>query len=110
MRSRSVPIAIAVAVLSAGGAVACYTQGTQLRNQASWLLERGSAEGDEYANTFDDSAADKQQELLEQRRAVLDQVALWQRGQLLLILLSVVSAFSSYVLFLFARLRASART
>src|SRR5687768_13188304 len=107
MRSRSVAAAVMVAVLAATGAVGCFVKVNKLRSDARWLLERGSAEGQEYANTFNDAVADMQLATLEQRREVLEQAALWQRAQLLLILLTVVSAFGSYILFLLAKLRAA---
>ncbi|MBX5483838.1 MAG: hypothetical protein IRZ16_18610 [Myxococcaceae bacterium] len=107
MRSLSVAAAVALTVLAAAGAIGCYAKMRQLRSEASWLLERGSAQGQQYADTFDDAAAEQQLATLKQRRAVLDRVALWQRGQLLLILLAVISAFCSYFLYLFARLRAA---
>lgn len=107
MRSRSVPVALAVAVLSASGAVACSLEANQLRTDAGWLFVRGSAEGDQYADTFDDTAADKQLALFEQRRAVLDKAALWQMGQILLVLLSVISTVASYALYLVHKVRAS---
>lgn len=110
MRSRSVPIAISVAVLAAAGAVGCYVQSTKFKTEAQWLLERGTAQGEEYAATLEGSIADRQLATFEERRAVLEQAHLWQRGQLFLILLSVIAAFSSYVLYLFARLRASLET
>ena len=105
MRSRSVAVAVVVAVLSAGGAVTCFIQANRLRTEAQWLWERGNAQAQEFANSFDDSAAVAQLKTFEDRRATLEQAHLWQRGQFLLILLAVVAAFSSYLLFLFHRLR-----
>lgn len=105
MRSRSVAVAITIAVLSSFGAVGCYVRATQLRTEGQWLLERGTAEAQEFANTFSGDAQDKQFATFEARREVLSRSVLWQRAQLLLILLTVIAAFSSYVLFLFSRLR-----
>ncbi len=106
MRSRSVAVAITIAVLSSTGAVGCYVRAAQLRAEGQWLLERGTAEAQEFTQTFSGDAQDKQFATFETRRQVLDRAVLWQRGQLLLILLTVIAAFSSYVLFLFSRLRA----
>lgn len=105
MRSRSVTLAILFAVLFAGGAVGSFLQAQKYRTDARWLLERGTAQAQEYAATFDGSHADEQLSTLEQRRQVLEQAHLWQRLQLLSILASVIAAFSSYVFFLFRRLR-----
>ena len=105
MRSRSVAVAILLSALCAGGAVASHLRAQEHRNQAQWLLARGNAQAEEYAATFDGAAADQQLGTFEHRRQVLDQAHLWHRLQLLAILASVIFAFSSYVLFLFKRLR-----
>lgn len=105
MRSRSVAISIVVAVLFAGGAVGSFVQAQRHRTEARWLLERGDAQGQEYAATFDGAAQDAQLITLEERHAVLEKAHLWQRLQLVCILASVIAAFSSYVFFLFRRLR-----
>ena len=104
-RSRSVAVAIGVAVLSAAGAVGSHVRVARLRTDAGWLLERGTAQAEEYSATLDSAAAEKQLALLEQRHEVIDHVQLWQRLEMMLILLAVVATFSSYVLFLFKRLR-----
>jgi hypothetical protein len=105
LRSRSVAAAIAVSLLSAGGAVACFYRSSQLRTDGEWYLARGNAEAEEYASTLDSAVAEKQLATFEQRREILEKAHVWQRLQLLLILCSVVAAFGSYVLYLFFRLR-----
>lgn len=105
MRSRSVAVAIAVSVLFAGGAVASFVQAHRLRGEARWLLERGEAQAQEYAATFEGSHADEQLGTFDKRREVLERAHLWQRLQMVFILAAVIAAFSSYVLYLFRRLR-----
>ena len=105
MRSKSVALAAAITVLAAAGAVGCFLRAADLRRDAGWLLERANAQAQEYASTFESAVAERQLQTFEERRAVLERAHLWQRGQMLLILLAVVGAFSSYVLYLFHRLR-----
>lgn len=105
MRSRSVAVAILFTVLFAAGAVGSFIQAQKYRTDARWLLERGEAQGQQYAQSFDGAAQDEQLSTLEKRREVLEKAHLWQRLQLLSILASVIAAFSSYVFFLFRRLR-----
>jgi hypothetical protein len=95
-----------ITVLSASGAVACYLRTTELRGEAAWLLERAHAQAAEYASTLNSSVAERQLKDFEARRRILDRAHLWQRGQVLLILVAVISALSSYVLLVFHRLRA----
>jgi hypothetical protein len=105
MRSRSVTVAVVVSALAAGGAGYAHIRAHQLRSDAGWLLERGSAQGEEYASSLDTQIAEDQLTTFDERRAVLDRAQLWQRAELLGILFAVVGGFSSYVLFLFRRLR-----
>jgi len=105
MRSRSVAVSLILTLLCAGGAVGSYARAHSLRTEARWLLERGTAQAQEYADTFDGSAADSELGTLDQRQAVLDRAQLWYGAQLLLVLATVVLAFSSYVFYLFRRLR-----
>lgn len=105
MRSRSVAISIMLSLAFAGGAVGSYLKAQEHRSLARWLLERGSAQGQHYAQTFEGAAADEQLATLDRRQQALDRAHLWQRVQLLCILASVIAAFSSYVFFLFRRLR-----
>jgi hypothetical protein len=105
MRSRSVAVAITLSVLSAAGAGLCYWQASRLRSEAEWQLARGNAQAQEYAATFDGAAAERQLANYDARRELLARAHLWQRFQLLLILVAVVSALGSYVLYLLARLR-----
>ena len=106
MRSRSVALALFIALVSGSGAVGCYVRASDLKREAGWLLERGNAQAAEYATTFDGSIVEAQLKTFEVRRAILDRANLWQRAQMLLILATVIAAFSAYVLFLFHRLRA----
>jgi hypothetical protein len=105
MRSRSVTVAVTVSALAAAGAGYAHFRAHQLRTDAGWLLERSSAQADEYATTLDSKVAEDQLATFDQRRAVLEHAELWQRYELLSILLTVVGGFSSYVLYLFRRLR-----
>ncbi len=105
MRSRSVAVAIGVSVLSAGGAGLCFARAHQLREEGAWKLARGNAQGEEYATTLDSSVAEQQLATFEERRVLLEQAHLWQRFQLIFIMLAVVAAFSSYMLHLYHRLR-----
>lgn len=105
MRSRSVTAAIVISVLCAGGAVGSYLQSRALRTDAQWLMARGEAQAQEYASTFDNAAAEKQLGTFEARRVVLAKAQRWQLLQMILVMAAVIAAFSSYVLFLFRRLR-----
>jgi hypothetical protein len=105
MRSRSVALGIAVALLCAGGAVSCYVRASQLRSDAAWYLARGNAQAAEYSASLDSEMAEQQLASFEQRRELLESAQRWQRGQLLLVLDSVGAAFGSYLLYLFFRLR-----
>lgn len=105
MRSRGMALAMALSVLCAGIAVGSYLRARALRTEAGWMLERGSAEGQKYADTFDGQAVDSQLSMLAQRGDLLDRAHIWQAVQMLAVLASVVFAFSSYVFFLFRRLR-----
>lgn len=105
MRSRGMALAMGLSVLCAGIAAGSYLRARALRTEAGWMLERGSAEGQQYADTFDGQAADSQLATLDQRHDLLDRAHVWQALQMLSVLASVVAAFSSYVFFLFRRLR-----
>jgi len=105
MRSRSVVFAIVLSSAAAVGAVVAHARCRQLRSEAGWLLERGSAQGDEYADTMDSRLAEDQLMTLDERRAVLDRAELWQRAEMLGVLSAVVGAFATYALYLFRRLR-----
>ncbi len=105
MRSRSVTVAVSIALLTVVAAVGSFVRASQLRTEAQWLLERGNAEAEEYADTFESAMAEKQLATFSERRGVLDGALLWQRLQMLFVLIAVIAAFSSYVLHLFHRLR-----
>jgi hypothetical protein len=99
-------IALCVALLAGSGAVACHLRNSALRHEAGWLLERGNAQAAEYATTFDGAVAEAQLKTFEARRAILDRAHVWQRAQMLLILVAVIAALSGYLLYLLHRLRA----
>jgi hypothetical protein len=105
MRSRSVAVAVTIALVATGGAVASHLRSHQLKSDAQWLMERGSAQAEEYATTLDSRVAEAQLVTFDEHRAVLERSEIWHRTEMLLILLAVVAAFSSYVLYLFRRLR-----
>ncbi len=104
MRSRSVAVAIVLALVCLGAAVACWFRASAYRRDAEWYLLRGNAAAREYAQTFDSAVAEQQLEAFEQRREALEWAHVWQRGQMLLVLAAVASAVASYLLHLFARL------
>ena len=103
--SRGMVLALALACLCAGGAVQCFLKAAELRSEAEWLMARGNAQANEYAASFDSSIADRQLSTFEQRRQVLDRAHVWQRGQLVLVLATVISVFACYVFYLLRRLR-----
>lgn len=103
--SRSVTIAAAVCGLFAAGAVASWQRVHKLNGDAEWLMARGNAEAQQYADSFDSQHADAQLQSFDKRREVLEQAARWQGLELFCILGAVVSAFGAYVLYLYWRLR-----
>jgi hypothetical protein len=105
MRSRSVTVAIIIAAAATGGAVAAHLRSRHLKTDAEWLMARGSAQADEYAASLDSHVAEAQLATFDERRAALEKSEIWHRTEMLLILLAVVASFSSYVLYLFRKLR-----
>src|SRR5437773_893386 len=79
VRSLSVVLSFVIAALSAGGAIFAHVRNQQLRSDARWLLERGSAQADEYQSTLDSHVAEEQLVTLDHRQAALDQAEVWQR-------------------------------
>jgi hypothetical protein len=104
MGTRSVTVALCVSLLSAGLAGYCYTRSDALQVQGQWLMERGTAQAEDYAHRLDGSAADAQLKSFAERRTVLERAHRWQRGMMLGILASVLAAVSAYLLFLLKRL------
>ncbi len=104
MGTRSVTAALCISLLSAGVAGYCYTRSDALQVQGQWLMERGTAQAEDYANRLDAKAADAQLKSFAERRAVLQRAHRWQRGMMLGILASVLAAVSAYMLFLLKRL------
>ncbi len=107
MQFRSVKVSILLGVLCTGAAAGCFVRATQLRGEAGWLLERGAAQGTEYALTFENTHAEAQVELLAQRHDVLQHANLWQSLQLLLVFAAVLCGVAAYALYLFEKLQRS---
>lgn len=104
MGTRSVTVALCISLLSAGAAGYCYTRAEALQVQGQWLMERGTAQAEEYARRLDGTAADAQLKSFAERRAVLERAHRWQRGMMLGILAAALAAVCAYVLFLLKRL------
>ncbi|MBZ4415898.1 hypothetical protein [Myxococcus sp. RHSTA-1-4] len=104
MGTRSVTVALCISLISAGTAGYCYTRADALQVQGQWLMERGTAQAEEYANKLDGTAADAQLKSFAERRAVLERAHRWQRGMMLGVLAAVLAAVSAYMLFLLKRL------
>lgn len=104
MGTRSVVVAICVALLSAGGTVYCYTRAEALNSEARWLMERGNAQAIEYAQQLDTAVAEAQLKTFATRRTVMERAHLWQRGQMLGVMGTALSLLAAYMLFLLRRL------
>ena len=104
MGTRSVTAALCVSLLFAGGAAFCYTRAETLQAEGRWLLARGSAQATDFAQKLDGTSVDAQLKSFKERRGVMERAHRWQRGMLLGIMASVLSALSAYVLFLLKRL------
>ncbi len=104
MRSRNVWVSLLLSALCAGAAAGCFVYAHGLGQEARWLLERGTAEGFEYALTFDGSHAEAQLQTLNARRDVLSQVHAWRGGGELLVILALAFAVAAWVNWLRHRL------
>lgn len=104
MGTRSVTAALCISLLTAGAAGYCYTRADALQVQGQWLMERGTAQAQDYAQRLDATAADAQLKTFAERRTVLQQAHNWQRGMMLGVLASVLAAVGAYMLFLLKRL------
>lgn len=104
MGTRSVTAALCITLLSSGGATYCYTQADALQRQGQWLMERGTAQADDYARRLDGKAADAQLKTFSERRTVMEKAHLWERGMMLGVLAAAMSLVGAYVLFLLKRL------
>lgn len=104
MGTRGLTVALCFTLLSAGGAVYCYTRADALQVQGQWLMERGTAQAEEYANRLDGKAADAQLKTFAERRGVLEKAHLWERGMMLGVLAAAMALVGAYVLFLLKRL------
>lgn len=105
MRLVSVMAAVCFSLMCAAWAAGCWYRAEQLRSEANRLLERGQAQASGYAQSFDDTLATQQLESFAQRRGVLEQAYLWQRGQMVGILLGAVAAAGAWVLSMMRRLQ-----
>lgn len=106
MPMRGVTAAVSLTVLAAAVAIGCFARAHALRGEASWLMERSQAQAVAYAQSFDGAVAEQQLKTFEQRRAVLEHAHLWQRGQMIAVLVAGISALCAYALFLLRRLNA----
>lgn len=104
MGSRSVVIAICVSLLSVSGAGFCYTRAAALHSEARWLMERGTAQAVEYAERLDNTVADAQLKTFAARREVMERAHVWQRWQMLGLMVGALAALVAYMLHLLRRL------
>jgi hypothetical protein len=104
MGTRSVVVAVSLALFCAGAAVYCYTRAEALHSEARWLLERGNAQAIEYAQRLDSTVADEQLKTFSSRRSVMERAHVWQRGQMLGVMGTALSLLAAYMLFLLRRL------
>ncbi|MFY2564175.1 hypothetical protein ACN469_41675 [Corallococcus terminator] len=104
MGTRSLTAALCFTLLSSGGAVYCYTRADALQVQGQWLMERGTAQAEEYANRLDGKTADAQLKTFAERRRVMEKAHLWERGMMLGVLAAAMALVGAYVLFLLKRL------
>ncbi|GHG72271.1 hypothetical protein [Comamonas sp. JC664] len=102
--TRSVMTALCISLLAAGGASYCYVRADALQVQGQWLMERGTAQAEDYAARLDGSAADAQLKTFAERRGVLEAAHVWQRGMMLGVLAASLAAVCAYLLFLLKRL------
>ncbi|MFY1825153.1 hypothetical protein ACN47A_04515 [Myxococcus fulvus] len=104
MGTRSLTAALCFTLLSSSGAVYCYTRADALQVQGQWLMERGTAQAQEFAHRLDDKAAAAQLKTFSERRGVMEKAHLWERGMMLAVLAAALSLVGAYVLFLLKRL------
>lgn len=98
-------VAAVISLLCALGAAECFVRASSLRSDAAFLMLRGSKQAAEYAQSFDGKMEDQQLATFDQRRQVLERARAWQVLEMLLWISTVITAFASYVFFLFRRLR-----
>jgi len=96
--------AVCVTALSVVVAIGCFSRAHVLRQDASWLLERSQAQAVEYAQSFDGAVAEQQLRTFEQRRTVLERAHVWQRVQMIAVLVAAVAGLCAYALYLLRRL------
>ena len=104
MGTRSVTAAICVSLLRRWvlGIATCARR--PCSSEARWLMERGNAQALEYAERLDNSVADAQLKTFAERRTVMEQAHLWQRGQMLGLMAGALAALAAYMLYLLRRL------
>lgn len=105
MSYRNVALVVGVALGGAGLAGVCAARAGRLEAQAAWLLVRGTAEGAEYASSFDGRYVDQELATYQERREVLERAFLWHRGATGLVMAAVLLALAGYALFLLERLQ-----
>lgn len=101
---RGVTAAVCISLLTASAAGLCFARAHHLRSEASWFLVRSKAEALEYTQSFDNRVADQQLQTFEARRDVLERAHLWQRAQMIFLLMSGIAALCAYALHLLRRL------
>lgn len=104
MHKGGLAVAICVSLLSAGGAAWSFQQEQALQKEGQWLMARGNAQAEEYAQHFDETVAEAQLQTFAQRREVLERAHLWQRGQILGVMGAALGFLAAYALFLLKRL------
>ena len=101
--SRSVLIAVALAVLLVAGAVTSWFQAASCRKDADWQLARGNAAAAQYAQSFDSAVGEQQLATFERRREILEQEHGWTRLEMVCVLAALTAGFASYLLHLLSR-------
>ncbi len=104
MRKGGMAVAICLSLLSAGGAAWCHQRSAAFQNEAEWLMARGNAQAEEYAQRFDGAVADAQLQTFAQRRAVMEKAHAWQRGMMVGVMATALGLVAAYALFLLKRL------
>lgn len=104
MRKGGMALAVCVSLLSAGGAAWCHQRATAFQTEAEWLMARGNAQAEEYAQRFDGAVADAQLQTFAQRRVVMEKAYVWQRGMMLGVMGAALALVAAYALFLLKRL------
>lgn len=104
MSSRNVTVSVLLSVLCAAAAAGAFIRAGKLQSEAGWLLERGTAQGMNYAASFDNVHAEAQLASFAERREVLEAVHRWNTVGQLFVLFAVLGAVCSWALYLYFRL------